>query len=83
MKSEIRLAKTLFIIFVAFVICWTPYGVIVLFDKKDTLSKELYTISVLFAHTSSTLNSVLYAATNKGFRQGYKLFLNRCGCKIS
>ena len=83
MKSEVKLAKTLFIIFIAFVACWTPYALICLIDKKDTVSKEAYTIAVLLAHTSSTLNSVLYAATNKGFRQGYKLFLNKCGCKIS
>lgn len=83
MKSEIKLAKTLFIIFIVFVICWAPYALICLVDRADNMPKEAYTIAILFAHSSSTLNSVLYAATNKGFRQGYKLFLNKCGCKIS
>ena len=83
LKSDIRLARTLFIIFIVFVICWLPYASFCVIDKYDSLPKEAYTVAILFAHSSSTLNSVLYAATNKGFRDGYKVFLKKCRCHIN
>ena len=80
-KNEVKLAKTLFIIFIVFCICWAPYALLCLIDKHDLVIREAYTFSILLAHASSTFNSVLYAATNKGFRNGYITFLRRCGCK--
>ena len=82
-KNEIRLAKTLFIIFIVFCLCWTPYACLCLFDYNDRVHRDAYSYAILFAHTSSTLNSILYAVTNKSFRQGYKMFIDRivnCDC---
>ena len=81
MRREVRLARTLFIVFMAFCTCWAPYALICLTDRYDTVSKVAYTLTILLAHSSSTLNSILYAATNKGFRDGYKVFLISCGFK--
>ena len=81
LRNDIKLAKTLFIVFIAFCLCWTPYALICLIDKHDDIHKAWYAFSVLLAHASSTLNSILYAVTNRGFRDGYKTFLRTiCGC---
>ncbi|XP_064621987.1 melatonin receptor type 1B-like [Lineus longissimus] len=75
--SDIRLAKTLFIVFVVFLICWSPYALICLLDFQDAAPKVLYVIFIKLAHTNSSLNSVLYAALNENFRTGYKVFLRK------
>ena len=80
MSQEIKLAKTLFIIFIVFCLCWTPYALLCLIDKEDRVMRDAYSMSILLAHTSSTINSIMYAATNKTFRDGYKAFLKKCGC---
>ena len=81
LRNDIKLAKTLFIVFIAFCLCWAPYALICLIDRHDEIHKAWYAFSVLLAHASSTLNSILYAVTNRGFRDGYKTFLrNMCGC---
>ena len=76
-KQEVKLAKTLFLVFIAFCFCWTPYGILVLVDIKDTAHKAWYLFAILFAHTSSTLNFLIYGITNQSFREGYKCFLRR------
>ena len=77
MRNDIRLARTLFIVFIAFCFCWTPYALICLIDKHDNIHKAWYAFSILLAHASSTLNSILYAVTNRTFRDGYKKFFKR------
>ena len=74
-NSEMRLAKTLFIIFVVFLICWSPYAVVVLIDRYDEWDKIVYVIIIQMAHTNSSLNSIIYAASNKDFREGYRRLL--------
>lgn len=82
-RNDIRLAKTLFIVFIAFCLCWAPYALICLIDKDDNFHKAWYAFSILMAHASSTLNSILYAVTNRGFRDGYKKFLKVMFCRAS
>ena len=74
-NSELRLAKSLFIIFIVFLICWSPYAIVVLIDKYDEWHKIVYVIIIQMAHTNSSLNSIIYAASNKDFRDGYKMLL--------
>ena len=77
-SSEIQLAKTLFIIYVAFLICWAPYAVVVLVDMHDTWPKVVYVVAIQMAHTNSSLNSIIYAACNRDFRTGYRMVLDKC-----
>ena len=76
-SQEIKLAKTLFLVFIAFCLCWTPYGILVLVDFHNEGHKAWYLFAILLAHTSSTLNFLIYGITNQGFRQGYKCFLRK------
>jgi hypothetical protein len=76
-NEDFRLIKTLFLVFVVFLICWSPYAFINIGDFDDEYPKIAYVIAIQMAHGSSSLNSILYAATNKRFRDGYRRFL--CG----
>ncbi|XP_074650554.1 melatonin-related receptor-like [Tubulanus polymorphus] len=79
-KDSMRLARTLFIIFIVFALCWTPFTLFVVIDPKDELGQELYMFAILIAHVNSSLNCILYGITNKQFRKGYYkvLGLEKC-----
>lgn len=76
--SEILLARSLFVVFATFLICWGPYASLSLVDVDDRYPKIAYVVAVQMAHLNSSLNALIYGATNKNFRQGYKQVL----CKI-
>ena len=80
-SQSVRLARSLFIIFVVFAVCWTPYAFIVVLDYKDTWPREWHIFSILIAHTNSSLNSVLYGVTNNKFREAYKRLLAIVTCR--
>ncbi|XP_074651543.1 melatonin receptor type 1B-B-like [Tubulanus polymorphus] len=75
-NESIRLARTLFVIFIVFVTCWMPYAVIVSADRYDTWRREIHIFSILLAHSNSSLNCIIYGATNRQFRVGYVKFLH-------
>jgi hypothetical protein len=76
-----RLARTLFIIFIVFTICWTPYAIIVVADVRDDFSQELHIFSILIAHTNSSLNSILYGLSDRNFRDSYMYLLGIKYCR--
>ncbi|ELU01494.1 hypothetical protein CAPTEDRAFT_197910 [Capitella teleta] len=78
--AEVQLAKTLFIIYLVFLICWSPYAVVVLIDIGDHWPKIVYVVAIQLAHTNSSLNSIIYAACNRDFRNGYYLVLVTIFC---
>ena len=79
-KEDLQLAFTLFLTFLAFLICWSPYMTGMIFDRKDEWPKELYVFGTLLGHSNSCLNSVIYAMCNKRFRQGYHIFFHKILC---
>ena len=79
-SKSVRLARTLSIIFVAYVTCWSPLGVLVLADPYDSAPLWLHMYTVLLAHGNSCVNSVLYGLTNKEFRRGYGSVLTTLTC---
>ena len=79
-KEDLQLAFTLFLTFLAFVVCWSPYMIAMIFDFKDVWPKEVYVFGTLLGHSNSCLNSVIYAMCNKRFRQGYYVFFHKILC---
>lgn len=79
-QAEIQLAKTLFIAFIVFVVCWAPYAVVVIIDYEDQWSKIVYVVVIQLAHTCSSVNFIIYAAMNKRFRKGYQYLLRCTNC---
>ncbi|XP_074641503.1 melatonin receptor type 1C-like [Tubulanus polymorphus] len=78
--KDIKLAKTLLIVFIIFLICWTPYASLCIFDFADRVPKVCYIVAITMAHINSSVNSIFYGATNSHFRAGYKAFLKRLRC---
>ena len=75
--ASLKVAKSLFIIFAIFVICWAPYASVVLIDFQDQAPLEVHLYILLLAHIHATLNAIVYWATNKHFRTGYLIVLAR------
>ena len=80
--SDMRLLKSILTILAVFLLMWSPYAIIVVFDKNATWSRGLYVVAVVMAHLNSSINSIVYAATNKNFREGYWHLLSIffCSC---
>ena len=74
-KEDLKLIRTFFTIVVAFLLCWTPYFSLVMFDTGDTGHIWIYVIFASIGHFNSSLNSALYASGSDRFRKGYKRFL--------
>ncbi|XP_074657273.1 melatonin receptor type 1A-like [Tubulanus polymorphus] len=67
-----RLAKTFFIIFIIFVIMWLPWSVMNIVDMTNRYPKWMVLIFLNLGHANSAVNSLLYGATNRMFREAYK-----------
>jgi hypothetical protein len=75
LSKSIRLAQGLFCAFTFFIVCWVPYGIVVIADFKDQLPAAVHMFAIELAHFNSALNPVFYAIFSSGFRKGYRLFL--------
>ncbi|KAK3089995.1 hypothetical protein FSP39_008304 [Pinctada imbricata] len=67
-NETVKASRTLFVIFVVFVVCWTPYAVLIAFDVENTLSVEVHLFVTLLAHLHSSCNCVIYIVFNRKFR---------------
>lgn len=79
-KDDLQFALILFISFLAFVICWSPYMTALVFDRHDTWPKEVYVIGTLLGHSNSCLNPIIYAMGYARFRRGYYVFIHKLFC---
>ncbi len=77
-KEIIHLIITLFVVYVVFVVNWTPYFLMVLIDYKDVGPTWLHLLGSFFAFSNSSMNSIIYGFLNKHFRHGYKKMLFIC-----
>lgn len=70
--QEAKVTKTLVIVVVAFVMCWVPTGIMeaisVLRVKVSLFARFIETI---FIFTSSAINPLIYAFSNRRFRKEY------------
>ena len=81
--SSIKLARSLFVIFSVFSVCWTPYAIMLLVDYSKDFTHEVMLFTVAFAHMHSALNPVVHGITNHHFRVAYSRLLNFiCTCHI-
>ncbi|KAI3390092.1 hypothetical protein SNEBB_010995 [Seison nebaliae] len=71
MKSSIRLAKTLFLIVLVFIICWLPYGMVTIIDRFDEWPHWVHICSIQLAHAGVILNFFIYGLANRNFRIAY------------
>lgn len=88
MQRELKLSKTLAIVVGTFVVCWSPFFVIlILFAVCSTscvssASATTYiAVSKWMHYSSTTANPIIYTLFTKGFRQAFKSMLNCSECK--
>ena len=79
-SSDIRVLKSISIIMM-FVLLWSPFMVVMLLDVSDTSwPRWSYLLATVLIFTNSSINSIVYAASNPSFREGYVLFVKKvCG----
>lgn len=70
--DSVMYAKTVFILFTTFTLCWTPYAIIVSADRKDEWPLELHLFAIMLAHNNSCLNCVIYPLAHTYFREAYR-----------
>ncbi|XP_041372353.1 melatonin receptor type 1A-A-like [Gigantopelta aegis] len=81
-REEVKLTKNLFIIWVAFFVCWAPMTIMLLTDPKGLIARPYYVASVWFLLANSCINPFIYGLTNKHFREGYKNIFVLCKRKL-
>ena len=70
--KTIRQVRTVFVIFVAFVCCWSPYIVVLLYDRSDSLPLSVHLYTSMLAHLHASLNFAIYSLSNRTFRAAYR-----------
>ena len=81
-RSSVHLALTLGVIFAVFVVCWSPYALIVVIDMGDKQPLSVYLYILLLAHLHATLNCIVYGVTNRLFRNAYIAVLSHVCCTL-
>lgn len=75
LDSDKKLLKSIFIILFMFVLMWLPHAVMVVGDYYARWPRLLHVIGAALAHGNSSVNSIIYAASNRSFREGYVLVI--------
>ena len=82
-KKEHRLAMSLIVVVISFVICWLPYCISMLFTifLPGDVPKGFHMFTITFGYANSCCNPIIYGAMNLQFRKGFqKLY---CCCRNS
>ena len=75
--KTIRQVKTVFIIFVSFFCCWSPYVVVLLYDRSDSLPLCVHLYASMLAHLHANLNVAIYSLGNPTVRAAYRRLVAR------
>ena len=73
--EEVKITKTVSLVFLAFVLCWIPVGVIDFMDVSrgfPSHPRQVYVFQTFMTFLSSTINPFIYGLTSRKFRREYK-----------
>ncbi|XP_057289356.1 5-hydroxytryptamine receptor 1A-alpha-like [Hydractinia symbiolongicarpus] len=69
-KKELRAAKVVGLIMGTFLLCWTPFMIMVLLDPLGVIVKVRYVMIAKYLHyLNSAINPILYVILNKVYRK--------------
>ena len=81
--QAIRQVKTVFVIFIAFVCCWSPYIVVLLYDHSNGLPLPVHLYSSMIAHLHASLNFAIYGLMNRNLCPGSAAHMLRCCNRVT
>ena len=81
--KAVRQVKTVFIIFIAFVCCWSPYIVVLLYDSSDSLPLPVHLYASMLAHLHASLNFAIYGLMNRNLRSGFAAHVSACCRRVA
>ena len=82
---EIKISKSLFLVVLAFIVCWIPawaVAIVIRFRLTVTIAQGVQLFCSLSIYTSSAVNPFIYAGMNRSFRQEFKKIL-RCRSHVT
>ncbi|PVD39358.1 hypothetical protein C0Q70_01988 [Pomacea canaliculata] len=82
-QEILRTSRMLLGIFCVFVVCWTPYSVVIVLDFSQRLSVEAHLFVTMLAHMHSSSNCLVYFIINPSFRKGVFRILGLSKCVTS
>ncbi|KAH3691779.1 hypothetical protein DPMN_192310 [Dreissena polymorpha] len=73
-REEIRLAFSLIIVVVVFVICWLPYCISMLLSifYAGHVPREFRMFTIIIGYANSCCNPIIYGVMNKRFKVGFR-----------
>ncbi|XP_046357670.2 melatonin-related receptor-like [Haliotis rufescens] len=77
-RSEMRLTRNLFLVWLVFFVCWTPMISLLFIDPQGLSGRTAYVVAVWFMLCNSCINPIIYGLTNKKFRRGYQTVVRGC-----
>ena len=82
-RLKLQVFKSMFIIYVVFIICWAPYALIMVIDINNTFSHEAHIYITAFAHLHPSINWLVYFNTQKKFALAFRQILSCTWGKVS
>ena len=84
--GDIKAAKTIAVVIGAFVVCWSPFFVVVLgfaFNQNFPIPNVLFSIIKWLEYLNSALNPMIYTCLNRTYRQAFRKFFAKCASALS
>ena len=75
---EIKISKSLFVVVLAFILCWIPawaVAIVIRFRLLEAIPRGVQLFCSLSVYTSSAVNPFIYSGMNRSFRQEFKKIL--------
>lgn len=75
---EIKISKSLFVVVLAFILCWIPawaVAIVIRFCLLEAIPRGVQLFCSLSIYTSSAVNPFIYSGMNRSFRQEFKKIL--------
>ena len=75
LRREFRVAKTLAIVTIVFIICLLPFYIAMLINGSNRLLEPQYSITSWLFLSNSCVNPIIYTLFNHNFRKAFKTIL--------
>ena len=76
--SEIKLSRSLFIVVLAFILCWIPFWLLVIIRRFfiTHMPRNIELLCMFLLYVSNTINPVIYAGMNSSFRSEFRRIIS-------